>query len=158
MIKTIISDLSRTILFPKDNTYSDSLNRLYKKLQEQDKNFNYFDYYKLNQELLDYYKRLKEAYELYIFTTGYVQDHPAVRPILDKIFEDIYNIESVGGLKKTDPNAFIKLAELTNRNPEEIVFIDDNTDNIKAASKAGLNTIVYTDVENLVEEFKKLTN
>jgi HAD superfamily hydrolase (TIGR01509 family) len=127
-------------------------------LQEQDKNFNYFDYYKLNQELLDYYKRLKEAYELYIFTTGYVQDHPAVRPILDEIFEDIYNLEEVDGLKKDDPQAYIKLTEIINQKPEEIVFIDDVKDNTQAAHKAGLKTIVYTDVENLVQEFKKLTN
>ena len=53
MIKVILSDFARVILFPKDKSYPGRLDELQAKLNNQSEGHNFFDYFELNQELLD---------------------------------------------------------------------------------------------------------
>ncbi|MBI4250317.1 hypothetical protein HY622_01905 [Candidatus Uhrbacteria bacterium] len=83
----ILSDLSRVLLFPKDNKYLGGLNELHKKLiTEKGGMYPAFTYFELNQELLDYYKSLDSDHILAVFTTDVIQDHPDIRRELEKVF------------------------------------------------------------------------
>lgn len=83
MIKAIVSDFSRVLLFPKDKTYQDSLNILHKELSQKP-NYNVLDYFELNIKLLDFYKSLKDKTPVYIFSSDAIQDASEFQPYLLK--------------------------------------------------------------------------
>ena len=72
MIKTLLFDFSRVLLHPTDKTYKGSLNNLHRELKDNE-SYYLFNYFELNQELLDYLKTVKNKFELCIFTTDIIQ-------------------------------------------------------------------------------------
>ena len=94
MITTLVFDFARVLLFPEDAKYPDKLNPLYKQLAQGSK-FSFFENFKLNQELLDFLQKQVEKYELYIFTSGTMQDAPELTDALS-IFKKIYSAEDMG--------------------------------------------------------------
>jgi HAD superfamily hydrolase (TIGR01549 family) len=154
MLTTLLFDFSRVILNTKDETYPGSLNELHKKLSNTPK-YNFFDHYTLNAELLDYLKTIKDKYPLYIYTTGTIQNVPEVRQQIDPIFKEIYTVHEIG-LNKDDKNAYLHIAQDLNTDPTEILFIDDQFQNINAAKAAGLQTIHYLNNGQLFSALKSL--
>jgi len=157
MITAILSDFSRVILNPKDKKYQGTLNGLNKKLLEKDKNYSFFDYFEFNEEILSLYRQLRLRYSANIFTSGTIHNRPEVRRIVAPIFENIYTAKDFG-INKKQPDAYLFIAEKLNKKPSDILFIDDQIDNIQAAHKAGLNTIQYSKFEGLVSELKNHLN
>ncbi|MGD9129774.1 MAG: HAD-IA family hydrolase [Candidatus Woesebacteria bacterium] len=157
MINTILSDFSLVILFPKDKTYTGKLNDLHAKLTAEQGDYNFFEYFELNQELLDFYKQLKENYSVNVFTTGVVQNVPAVREIIDPIFDNIHTAKDYG-VDKKDPEAYKLIAEKLGKRTEEILFTDDKEKNITAAKEAGLTAISYKNVPQLKNDLEKILN
>lgn len=142
----MISDFSRVLLFPKDETYKGSLNSLNKELIEKyGENYAFFNYFKLNEELIEYYKSLNLP--LYIFTTDVIQDNPALKPNLEKVFRRIFRAKELN-IVKTEPKAYEFLVEELGLDAKEILYIDDNKDNIQAAYKAGLVAFLFENNEN----------
>jgi len=153
MITTILSDFLRVILNPKDKKFQGTLNGLNKELSEKNMNYSFFDHFEFNEEILSLYIQLRLKYSLNIFTTGTIQNKPEVRKIIDPIFEHIYTAKDFG-LDKKQSAAYLLIAKKLNKKPGEILFIDDQIDNIEAAKKAGLNTIQYLKFKKLVRELK----
>ena len=56
------------------------------------------------------------------------------------------------GLRKPEPAAFQNALTLTQRTPEETLFLDDRPENIAAAARLGLHTLQVRDPEHLGEE------
>jgi len=59
-------------------------------------------------------------------------------------------------LTKPDPRIFQLAIEKSECNAEEIVYVDDGLNNIRSANDLGIRGIYFTNVEDLIEEFKKL--
>lgn len=59
-------------------------------------------------------------------------------------------------LTKPDPRIFQLAIEKSGCNAEEIVYVDDGLNNIRSANDLGIRGIYFTNVEDLIEEFKKL--
>ena len=57
---------------------------------------------------------------------------------------------------KPDPKIYEYILEKYDINPAEAVFIDDNADNIEAAKKFGINTILFKGKEDADRELEKL--
>ncbi len=76
---------------------------------------------------------------------------------LDKVFdkEEVF-VSSDMGLAKPDPDYFYDVLKKLNIKPAEAVFIDDNKDNIMAAKKLGIKTILFENYEHLVDSLHKL--
>lgn len=55
-------------------------------------------------------------------------------------FEEIY-VSSTIGLRKPDREAFEWVAEAMQLPPEQILFLDDNPDNVSGAERSGLTTV-----------------
>ncbi len=53
---------------------------------------------------------------------------------------------------KNDPSLFLDVSKILGIDPEEILFVDDNSENIKRASSKGWRTILFRDPEGLKEE------
>lgn len=143
-MRTLLFDFSKVLLFPKDENYHGSLNKLYRKIQNDGKNFN--DHYRLNTDLLNYLSELNCG--KYIFTTGTVQNAPEIKGQVAAVFNDIFNVPLIG-FEKTDKRAYLDIAERVGVEPNELLFIDDNKDNLKAAKEEGLDTLHYEDNEQV---------
>ncbi len=59
------------------------------------------------------------------------------------------------GLRKPEPAIFLRALDFLNRDPGEIIFIDDRTENVLSASKVGMDAIQFLGAENLRSELKK---
>lgn len=151
MIKALLFDFSRTLLFPKDKTYTGGLNDLHKKIQENP-NYNFLESFELNKELLDYLETIKNKFGLHIFTSESIQEDPAIKDDLAKIFTKIFSAKEIG-LSKKDPKAYQFIAKELNLNTDEILFIDDSSENLESAKTAGLQTLQYKD-NSIIKELK----
>lgn len=56
---------------------------------------------------------------------------------------------------KSDPSVFGDVCSAMGLSPEEVVFIDDNSENIQRARSKGLNTIHFKDIEDFEKEILK---
>jgi HAD superfamily hydrolase (TIGR01509 family) len=154
MITNVLLDFSRVIIFPRDNTYFGLLNDLYKKEILEGKS-QFLDRFKFNEELLKYLHALKGKYGLSIYTTDIIQYDPAARTQLEPLFENIFAANELK-LNKKEPNDYLVIAEKLKCEPQEILFIDDGEQNIKAAQKAGLQTLQFTSNEKLFEQLENI--
>lgn len=156
MITSILSDFSKVLLFSKDGNYTGSLNGLNRSLIEEfGENYNFFDYFKLNQELLDVYQTLQEEYPIYIFTSDAIQNRPEVREVIDPIISGLYSAKDFNVSKKKSAS-YLLIAEKMNKTTAEILYIDDQLENIEAAQQAGMRTVQFRHVDMLMLELKNL--
>ncbi len=154
MIKALLFDFSRTLLFSKDTNYTGSLNDLYKQ-NKDNPDFNFFAYFELNAELIDYLKSVKEKFKLFIFTSESIQNDSAIINDLNKVFDKIYSAKEIG-LSKKDINSYKHIVSDLNLNPSEILFIDDSEENIRTAEKTGILVFCYQSNEALLSYLKKV--
>ena len=154
MIKALITDVSRVLLFPKDKSYSGGLNALHKE-KSSEPDYKFLDYFELNIELLEYYKSLKDKLDLYIFTSETIQDAPELQPDLKLVFKHIFSASKMD-ISKKENSAYKKLIKEVGLNSEEIIYIDDSQENINAAKQTGLQTILYIDNKQAVSEIMEL--
>lgn len=57
-------------------------------------------------------------------------------------------------LEKPDPAIYLKLLEVLEHTPEEIVFIDDKLENIEAAQHLGIDAVHFCSFETLIEDLR----
>lgn len=146
MTQALISDLSRTLLFPIDANYRGSLNSLYKELQQKyPPGFNFFDYFKWNQDLHDYYQSLRQKHDIdiYIFTTDAIQEDPAVSGIIETTFSRVFTIRDFTASGKDDKTAYEQLLDKVGLTASDCIYVDDSLTNIQAATAAGLIAIKF---------------
>jgi len=141
MIKSIITDLSKVLLFPLDESYTGKLNDLHEtKLKTDD--YDFWKIFKMNEELLHFYRKLSRKVDIYIFTTRYIQEYPPLKQKLDSTFSKVFSSDQLG-IEKADSKSYTKLAQMIHKEPDQILFVDDRPLNIEAAKKAGLITYQY---------------
>lgn len=154
MIKVFLFDLSRTILFPKDKSYKGELNALHKKLSLKP-NYNFSDHFELDEGLLTYLHSIRNERDLYIFTSGSIQNAPEIKPRLNEIFKKIYSSEDIG-ISKKDPRSYEFIAKDIGVTPDEILFMDDSKENIKIAREVGFVTALYREFDELRKKLRKV--
>jgi len=60
------------------------------------------------------------------------------------------------GVKKPDPRAFELALSALGLEPREVLFVDDNAENIAAAAALGLRTHLFSEPEGLLAELSRL--
>jgi HAD superfamily hydrolase (TIGR01549 family) len=153
MIKAVIFDFSNVLFFYRESNFQGSINGKHQELKKNSL-YNIFDHFELNQELLDFANTIKSKCDLYIFTTGTVQQEPKILETINPIFKRIFTVEEIGFYKE-DPLAFKEICRLINIPSKNILFIDDTLENIEAAKNAGLNAIPYLSNDQILQEIKK---
>ncbi len=156
MITTILSDFAWVIAFPKDKNYKGALNHLHFKLSKEIGDYDFYDYFKFNEEILEFYQFLKDRHSisLNIFTTGVLQNHPQAKKKLEPIFDNIFSAYNTD-LEKTNPDSYLSIAKKLGKEPSEIMFIDDKEEFIKAAKQADLSVRLYKDLMDLKKNIRK---
>ena len=120
----------------------------------------WFEAYQIvNQELVQYIKGLKQKGILCFLATDnekYRFAHMLDRFGFSKIFDKTYASPYLG-YKKINPNFFLKIfQELKNIDKKDILFIDDDIENIVCAKEFGINVELYTSLENLKRKISLL--
>jgi len=153
----LLSDLGGVLLHSKDKSYKGKLNPIYDE-ESKKEGFNFFNYFELNQELLEYYYSLKQkGLTFYMVTEGSIQNDPAIKPDLEKIFKQIYSLNQMGFSKK-DSELYEKLAQEMNKEISEIIYIDDSEENINASAQSGMKAFQYKDNQRLIQTIESLFN
>jgi len=70
-------------------------------------------------------------------------------------FDHIFNSYYLGKGKQ-DPSLFTDVAAILALPPSDLLFVDDNADNVARAQSRGLQTIHYVDRDSFIVEMKKM--
>lgn len=117
---------------------------------------NNFEERKLNSELIEIIKKLKENYKIALLSNNI----SAMREDLDRysitdLFDEII-ISAEVGFQKPQPEIFEILFKKLGVESSEVVFVDDSKSSLFGAEKIGYIPILFTDNENLKEKLIKL--
>ena len=154
MIKALVTDFSRVLLHPLDPNYSGGLNSLQRELEAQGE-YDFWAHFKLNQELLEFYKAVGQRIPVYIFTSEYIQDHPAVKPQLESVFTAVLSAARLG-LSKKDPETYQIIAEKIGVQTADVVYTDDSLVNVTAANKGGMRAVQFETNAQIIPVIKLL--
>jgi len=113
--------------------------------------------FKLRPEMLGIVDRLKSSG----FTTAILSDQTNWLDELNQRVSFYHHFDQVFNsfrLKKTkrDPSVFKDVCTLLGIRPEDVLFVDDNPENIKKASSKGLRTIHFKGVSEFQETIEKI--
>lgn len=157
----IVCDLGEVLLFPAELTEEHQdfdpekrkMNPVFEALEKEGTPYEFEKYFRLNTELLEHLKSLKQSgVKLVMLTEGRIQKHPKIRPQLEEVFSEIYSAKNdFENMKKDDPTLYIKLSEKLTGDPSKMLFIDDSGKNTAAAEEAGLKVMPYTDNAAAIE-------
>ena len=103
------------------------------------KSNNYTIYLFSNIAEKNFKKLLKQFPEIFAYFDGFVVAQP----------DD-------GWIQKPNKKAFEKFLAKVKTNPDNVILIDDNLNNIKVAQSLGFHTIHYTSVEQMLDDFREL--
>ena len=107
-------------------------------------------------------KELKKEYRLFLLSNTSSIHIKQVNKILhaasgveklDDLFEKVY-LSYEMGLMKPDPAIYLRVLEESGLLAEETLFLDDNADNIKAASNLGIETILVQKPVTILDYLK----
>lgn len=181
MLRTVISDFSRTLIFPKNPISFIELNEIHKNEVAKARNKNVYalnredfilterlypaeEFFELNYPLLNLYKKLKEKnITLVIFTNSYIPTHPDLAEDLS-FFDQIINVHDIGDhISKKDTQSYRMLCDKYNIIDSESIFIDDDLACIKAAEQQNIHTFQFPKIkgftqEQLYEELNRAAN
>ena len=104
--------------------------------------------------MLSFLEKNKDKGKFYILTSETIQDDPNIANKLN-VFTNIFSAAKIG-LIKTNPEIYKHVANIIDAPVNEIIFIDDSQNNIDAAQKAGLNTILYIDNQSLIDKLRSI--
>jgi len=155
MIKTVVTDFSKVLLFAKDPHYRGGLNELNNRLLLGDPAYPFFEYFVLNEELLRYYKKLNNTVPVFVFTSETVQDHPAIKETVRNAFRGVFSAKELH-LSKAEPKTYEEVAKLAGCRPDEVLYVDDKASNLESAVRAGLNTVLYTGNDEIIRQLDTL--
>lgn len=153
MIKALLFDFSRVLLFPKDKSYKGGLNELNNKLREES-DYRLLDHFYLNTELLNFLKNQNNL-PVYIFTQETIQESPEIKDKIKGIFRRIFSGRRMG-LEKSNPDSFAVVAKEMGFDSSEIFYTDDTGKNVKAAKTAGCSAVKYLDNAQIISELQKI--
>jgi HAD superfamily hydrolase (TIGR01509 family) len=134
-IKVILVDFSFTICFPKN--------------QKDIVDFVF------NQELLNYLVSLKSNHKIYLFTAGVLHTEPSIAQKLQPIFDGIFTTGEIG-ISKYNPNSYKLISNKLNVNVDELLFIDDQKENVQAAITAGASAVKFENTASTVSQITKI--
>lgn len=130
MIKFILLDLYNVLYFPREE--------------------------RVNEEIVEFLKDHNAEYGFGLLSAvridleAWLENHE-----LKKYFQFVKTSEQLT-MSKAEPDVYEMVANSFELKPEEVLFIDDLSENIAAAKKAGLQTLRYVSSKTLASQLKEL--
>jgi len=110
-----------------------------------------------NDKMISVVQNLKKNYRLILLSNNNL---PTIEILRNKyrdmlsLFEKQYFSTELK-LRKPSKELFLYVIKDSNLNPKECLFIDDKENNVKQAQEAGLNAILFTDVDSFKKQLKE---
>lgn len=114
--------------------------------------------YEINEKVVDIVKEVRDkGYKTLICTNNF----PARINELQKRFKFLDNFDAKAisyevGATKPDKKIFQELVKQSGVKPEEIVFADDNNDNLEGAKELGIQSFFYENFDQFINKLKEL--
>ena len=120
---------------------------------------DWMDLVKINEELVKFIRKIKENHKVILLSNA---SSTYLRKILNRyelipLFDEII-ISSEVKLVKPGSEIYQLALDRMQVKPEESVMIDDNIVNVNGAKQIGIDGILYTNVNSLIEELKQDLN
>lgn len=116
---------------------------------------NYEKYSPINGDVLDLIKRLRREVKIFALSnTNSIHKEVNKGRGLFNNFDEVFLSFEIG-IRKPNPEIYNIILDKVRLNPQEIVFIDDNEENIERAKSLGFIGIKYNGFESLLAELKK---
>ena len=115
--------------------------------------------HKTNAPMIKLIKKLKEKYQMILLTKNiprYLQWYKQ-EFFLEDLFHDIINTYDIH-LPKASEETIRHVLDKYQVKPGEVVYIDDQEENLKQANKIGVHTILYENFNQVEQEILCLTN
>lgn len=111
--------------------------------------------FKKNLEVLKLVEKLKKSGLKLGILSNTIDPHAQVnrREGVFALFDEVVLSHEVG-LRKPDPEMFKLILERLKVKPEEAVFVDDLVENVEAAKKLGIDSIIFVDQHQLSVDLK----
>jgi HAD superfamily hydrolase (TIGR01509 family) len=110
----------------------------------------------VNWKLLDTIRNLHPHYKVGLLSNAWNDLRQTLheRWNIDGLFDEMI-ISAEVGMVKPDPRIFHLTVERLHVQPAEAIFIDDIAENVEAARKEGLITILYQDTQKTIDELNR---
>src|SRR5579862_1120996 len=105
--------------------------------------------------LLDFIRRLRKDYKIGMISNYSPAGYKKYIEPIKGYFDDIV-ISSHVGLAKPQPEIYHLAAKRLEAQPSECVYIDDEDYRVEGAKRAGLEGIVYKDLDQMKSELNKI--
>lgn len=147
--KRAMEDVFRMILAEHDKTISiEKVVLAYKK--------NYDKYATLNDKMIDLIDKLQNKIKIYALSnTNKIHKEVNKQRRLFTHFEHVF-LSCDMGIRKPDKRIYLLILDQLHVKPDEILFIDDNDENIQIAKSLSIKAIKYINYDSLISELKKL--
>lgn len=105
---------------------------------------------KIDDEVVSIVETLQNDFKVVLFSNAVPKFLRQIlaKNNLERLFDFII-ISSEIGIVKPDPAFFAKALETINNLPKDVLFIDDNSENVRAANKFRIESVVFQDVDTL---------
>lgn len=109
----------------------------------------------IDQEIIKWIQENRSKYQITILSNAMdeLRNELKEKHHISHFFDQIF-ISAEMGLVKPNPQIFHTLISQLGKLPQNIFFIDDNIDNIKAAQKIGINTIHFINRTQAIDELE----
>ena len=113
----------------------------------------------INQPMVDYIAELRRKFRVVLLTKNIVRylDWERKEFGLDAMFDDIINTSEIN-LPKASKETLNYLLNRYHVKPEEILYIDDQEDNLHDAREMGMNVVLYQNFDQVKNNFNKILN
>jgi len=118
-------------------------------------NYQFFDHFELNMELLDHLEKIKSRLPIYMFTMETIQGSPEIREQIQEVFSKVFSAMKMG-VEKSDPESYKIIARDLGVDPSEIFYTDDKKENVDAAKSAGCRAVQFENNGQLISELQKI--
>jgi glucose-1-phosphatase len=138
----------------EEDFFNSVLNGLDNKVTKEEFAAYFSNVFAVNEQLVSLLPKLKEKYTLVLLsnTNSIHREYGWEKYEFLKYFDKLvlsYEVRSV----KPELKIYKCAEEITQRPPQEHIFIDDVAENCEGAKKAGWDAVQYTSYDKLIEDF-----
>ena len=116
----------------------------------------YKKHFKLNKKLIDFSKKLKKNHKFAILSDQwYLSKKTLITKEIKSVFKPIL-ISCEQGIRKPNPKFYKLLLKKIKIPAKQVLFIDNQSWNIKPAKKLGFKTILFKNNQDFFKKIKKI--
>jgi putative hydrolase of the HAD superfamily len=107
-------------------------------------------------ELLEFIRSLRPTYKTGIISDAWSDARMMIKSFVNESLFDVIVFSAEEGLRKPEPEIYLRALTKLEVSPEEAIFVDDMPYNVEAARRLGMQTILFTDSATVIQTIRQL--